>query len=211
MRKTEQIDDPPKFFHYLTSDEVIVVDANLVSDDIMEIQYEYGENFVEANPNTNVIIAAFTTAYARLQLCDELDMLGLGRLSYATGSTRTSFGKLYRRSHRRIGRRPHYRFCFGRTEKLLLQNQPGKTEIKVRGITLDCTARQKVNFKVLCALVFLHAECGVTGKATVDIPFRISRNTKTKEIQTKRMKKDYKIVYNKRVITQNYKTLPYGY
>ena len=42
----------------------------------MEIQYEYGENFVEANPNNNVIIAAFTTAYARLQLYNELDMLG---------------------------------------------------------------------------------------------------------------------------------------
>ena len=46
--------NPPSW--HSTSDEVIVTDANLVSDDIMEIQYEYGENFVEVNPNTNVIM-----------------------------------------------------------------------------------------------------------------------------------------------------------
>ena len=102
-------------------------------------------------------------------------------------------------------------FASGGPKNYCYKTNGGKTEIKVRGITLDCTARQKVNFEVLCALVFLHTECGVTGKVSVDTPFRISRNTKTKEIQTKQMKKDYKIVYNKRVITQNYKTLPYGY
>ena len=104
-------------------------------------------------------------------------------------------------------------FASGGPKNYCYKTNGDKTVIKVRGITLDCTARQKVNFvqKLLCAMVFLHAECGVTGKVTVDIPFRISRNTKTKEIQSKRMKKDYKIVYNKRVITQNYETLPYGY
>ena len=86
-----------------------------------------------------------------------------------------------------------------------------KTDIKVRGITLDCTARQKVNFQSMCAMVSLRAKCGVTGTVTVDIPFRITRNTKTKEIQSKRMKKDYKIVYNKRVIIDDYKTIPCGY
>ena len=87
----------------------------------------------------------------------------------------------------------------------------GKIDIKVRGITLDCTARQKVNFESMCELVSLRAECGVTGTVSVDIPFRITRNTRTKEIQTKRMKKDYRVVYNKRVIIDDYKTLPYGY
>ncbi len=69
-----------------------------------------------------------------------------------------------------------------------------KVETKVCGITLNCTAKQKVNFNVIRSLVFLHAKCNVKGQVTVDIPFRITRDTKTKDIETKQMKKDYRIV-----------------
>ena len=44
------------------------------------------EKFVQADPKTNVVVAAFTTAYARLQLYDELDMLGERVLYYDTDS-----------------------------------------------------------------------------------------------------------------------------
>ena len=80
-------------------------------------------------------------------------------------------------------------FASGGPKNYGYKTSGGKTEVKVRGITLDCTARQKVNFNSMRALVLLRAECGVTGQVLVDIPFRITRNTRTKEIQTKRMKK----------------------
>ena len=102
-------------------------------------------------------------------------------------------------------------FASGGPKDYYYKTSGGKIEIKVRRIALDCTAQQKVNFEVLCALVFLHVECQVTSHVSVDIPFPITRNTRTKEIQSKRMKKDHKIVYNKRVITQDFKTLPNGY
>ena len=76
MVKTEQITDPQVFFDYLTSDEINVLDADLVSDDLIEIRYKY----------TNVVIAAFTTAYARLKLYEVLDMLQERVLYYDTDS-----------------------------------------------------------------------------------------------------------------------------
>ena len=218
--KTEQIDDPQKFFDYLTSDEIIVLDAHLVSEDILEIRYEFGEGFVRADPKTNVVIAAFTTAYARLQLYDELDMLGERMLYYDTDSViyLTQCGQPEPRLGNYIGDLTDELggdcitlFASGGPMNYCYKTSSGKTEVKVRDITLDCTARQKVNFEVICALVFLRAECDVRGHASVDITFRITRNTQTKEIQSKRMKKDYCIVYNTRVIVKDYKTLPYGY
>ena len=102
-------------------------------------------------------------------------------------------------------------FVSGGPNNYSYRTNTDKVETKVRGITLNCTAKQKVNFDVIRSLVYLHAECNVTGQVSVDIPFKITRNTKTKNIETKRMKKDYRIVYNKRVIVDDYRTLPYGY
>ena len=81
-------------------------------------------------------------------------------------------------------------FASGGQKNYCYKTNAGKTEVKVRRIPLVCTARQKVNFEMIYALVFLRRECGVTGQVSVEIPFRITRNTRTKEIQTKRMKKD---------------------
>ena len=220
LTKTKQIEDPQVFFDYLTSDEITVLDADLVSDEIMEIRYEYGDKFVQPDPKTNVVIAAFTTAYARLQLYDELDMLQERVLYYDTdsviylgqpGQPEPRLGNYIGDLTDELGGDHITVFASGGPKNYGYKTSGGKTDIKVRGITLDCTARQKVNFESMCELVSLRAECGVTGTVTVDIPFRITRNTRTKEIQTKRMKKDYRVVYNKRVIIDYYKTLPYGY
>ena len=172
LTKTKQFDDPQQFFDYLTSNEVIVTDASLMSEDIMEIKYEYGENFVEVNPNTNVIVAAFTTAHARLQLYDELDMLGDRVLYYDTDSIvyLTQPDQPEPRLGNYIGdltdelSGDHITvFASGGPKNYCYKTSGGKTDIKVRGITLDCTARQKVNFESMCELVSLRAECGVTG------------------------------------------------
>lgn len=60
-------------------------------------------------------------------------------------------------------------------------------------------------------MVHRYALYNVRYVVTVDISQKITRNSMTKEIETKRMKKDYRVLYNKRVIIDDYKTLAYGF
>ena len=220
MTKVEQISEVQTFLDYLTSDETNVLDANLVSDDLIEIHYENNENFIAPNAKTNVVIAAFTTAYARLKLYGVLDDLQERVLYYDTdsviflskpGDPEPPLGPYLGELTNELKDGHITTFISGGPKNYCYKTSSNKIETKIRGITLNCTARQKVNFDVIRALVYLHAKCNITGQVTVDIPFKITRDTKTKDIKTKRMKKDYRIVYDKRVIIDDYKTIPYGY
>ena len=220
MSKTELISDPQVYFDYLSSDAINVLDARLVSDETIEIQYESNENFVATDSKTNVVIAAFTTAYARLKLYDVLDMLQERVLYYDTdsvifvskpGEPEPPLGPYLGDLTDELNGDHITTFISGGPKNYCYRTNTNKVETKIRGITLNCSARQKVNFNVIQALVCLHAKHNVKGQVSVDIPFKITRNAKTKNIETKRMKKDYRIVYDKRVIMVDYKTLPYGF
>jgi hypothetical protein len=50
----------------LTTDQILVMGINIVSDEMVEMRYQYKEEFVEEYGRTNVVIAAYTTAQARL-------------------------------------------------------------------------------------------------------------------------------------------------
>ena len=48
-------------------------------------------------------------------------------------------------------------------------------------------------------------------KVQVFDPYKILRNKKTTQIETKEEKKFYQVVYTKRVRFENFDTVPYGY
>ena len=60
----------------LTSDQILVMGIHFVSDEMVEMRYQYKEEFVEESGRTNVVIAAYTTAQARLKLYGYLEQLG---------------------------------------------------------------------------------------------------------------------------------------
>ena len=86
LTKTEIVHEPKRFFDLLYSFEFEVCDARLVNDDMIEVQYRNTGEFAEQNNKVNVVIAAFTMAYARLKLYDLLDLLQERVLYYDTDS-----------------------------------------------------------------------------------------------------------------------------
>ena len=80
------VTEPKQFFEYMYSSEFEVTDARLVNDETVEVHYRNTEEFEEQNNKVNIVIAAFTTAYARLKLYDLLDLLQERILYYDTDS-----------------------------------------------------------------------------------------------------------------------------
>ena len=217
--------EPKRLFELLYSDEFEVSDARLINDDMMEVQFRDVEEFAEQNNKVNVVIAAFTTAYARLKLYDLLDLLQERVLYYDTDSViyvhKTDepdppLGNYLGDLTNELNEDDYITsFISGGPKNYAYRTKKGKTETKIRGITLDYSASGKLNHNTIRELV--HTYCNELEvseeeeKVTIDMPFKIIRNRKEKRIVTKRMKKDYRVVYNKRVVKENYETVPYGY
>ena len=215
------VTEPKEFFHFLDPTQYEVSDARLVNDETVEVHYKEKDEFAEQNNKMNIVIAAFTTAYARLKLYDLLDLLQERVLYYDTdsviyihepGKPDPPLGDYLGDLTDELDAGDYITtFISGGPKNYAYITNEGKSETKIRGITLDYAAIKKLNLDVMRHLVYSHVNCHTEEKVTVDMPFKITRDKKERNIVTKKMKKDYRVVYNKRVITENYGTLPYGY
>ena len=204
----------------LLSEEIEVPDARLVNAEMTEVQYRNVAGFEEPGDKVNIVIAAFTTAYARLKLYDLLDLLQEQVLYYDTdsviyvhepGKPEPPLGDYLGDLTDELDGDYITEFMSGGPKNYAYVTNNDKRVTKIRGITLNYTTLQKLNFEVMCNLIDLYVDCGIQDKVTVENPFQITRDKKNKKIITKSMNKDYQVVYNKRVVKENYGTVPYGY
>lgn len=220
----EDIDE----FVKLQDDETnIVGSCHQVSDRKFIVTYHVKDDFVESSRNTNVVIALYTTTIARLKLYSELEKLGkrviysdtdsivfstkeneveptcgsyLGELSnelkdYGPGSFITSFVSTGPKSY---------------SYKLMDSNGVEKEVTKSKGTTLDTITRQIVNFDSMKNLVDKFVCERKIDKIVV--PSKVfMRNVITRDVTTVFRKKDFKVVFDKRVVKRDYTSVPYGY
>ncbi|WAR10253.1 hypothetical protein MAR_035329, partial [Mya arenaria] len=188
-------------------DQEDVTGVNFVSEDMVEIRWNYKEEFIETSEKTNVVIAAYTTAQARLKLYSYLDRLGSRALYADTDSIVFStnseewvpslgdyLGDLTDETH-------------GNSIKLVSPDKNGKTtHCKVRGITLNHKNCLDINCNTLKRMVTEDKDDIVT----VTDQFKIVRDRDAARLFTTSQKKDYRLVFDKRVIKDGYMSYPYG-
>ena len=75
LTQTTYMDDPEQFFDIMTSDQQMVKNVRFISNEAVQVDWNYNDNFMEASSRTNVVIAAYTTAQARLKLLSYLKPL----------------------------------------------------------------------------------------------------------------------------------------
>ena len=76
MPQIKYISEPAEYFDTLTSDQIFEMGMNIISDETVEMRYQCKEEFVEESGRTTAVIAAYTTAQARLKLYSYLEQLG---------------------------------------------------------------------------------------------------------------------------------------
>ena len=220
MTKTKEVTEPKDLYAYLDSDQYEVKDAHMINDETVEIQYIEKEGFVEDNDKVNIVIAAFTTAYARLKLYDLLDLLQERVLYYDTdsvvyvhepGKPDPPLGDYLGDLTDELKGGYITTFISGGPKNYGYVTNTGEAILKIRGITLTYDATKTINIDVMRNFVEQFVDYRIQDKVTINIPYKITRDKKERNIVTKRTKKDYRIVYNKRVVKDNYETVPYGY
>lgn len=191
-----------------------------MSTEMMEVHYNHPNEFVDLQGRINVVIAAFTTCHARLKLYSVLERLGERVLYFDTdsivyvereGEWSPPLGDYLGELTDELNGHHITTFVSGGPKNYAYQTEDGKTVCKVRGITLNCRSSQVVNFDTVKEMVknfdpLIHNE-----PISVFEPNRIFRDSTNKTLLCKPMRKDYRVVYNKRVICEDFNTLPYGY
>jgi hypothetical protein len=78
MGATEYVTDIKRFYEILLDedDRLDNIHFNELNENMLQIDHKYKDCYVENDFNSNIFIAAFTTANARLRLYEMLDILG---------------------------------------------------------------------------------------------------------------------------------------
>ncbi|XP_055340393.1 uncharacterized protein LOC129589579 [Paramacrobiotus metropolitanus] len=213
---TMYISEPEKFYDMLLSGKYHVHSWDLFNDDVVQITYTTESNFVDRNPNTNVILAAFTTCWARLHLLNFMEMVE-GRLLYfdtdsiffvsrpgfADPPTGMFLGDLT--NELKPGQHIVQFVSLGAKTYSYVTND-GDSVVKVKGFTINKRTSEQINFKTMLDMLSNRKI------VTVDYPDVLQRNKASMTIRNVNMVKRFQVTYDKRrIFDSEYNTVPYGY
>ncbi len=80
--------DPQKYFDVIMDETNEILQIRLMSEAAVMVKYRKKDDFVEAAPNTNVVIASMVTSYARIKLSSYINRIGASTYYFARPSGR---------------------------------------------------------------------------------------------------------------------------
>ncbi|KAF4529356.1 hypothetical protein B566_EDAN017368 [Ephemera danica] len=223
--KTTIVSDAKSLFNIIATVGVVVVNLIPISDTKLIVFTKMTEESFKLNPKTNVAIAAYTTAQARLHLYSYLEKLQEKILYMDTDSilikvrdgdpdipeTGVFLGDLTDELESYGPGSYIQEFVSGGPKNYTYAvYTPGKDTlsycIKVKGMTINSS-----NDTVLCFETLKNMICNNAPPINITYPHTIHRN-KQFTVFTKPLTKKYQVVYTKRrILTGTYMAVPYGY
>ena len=220
FKQSQIIAHVAEFLRFLSSTEKEIVDWHILSPDLVQVDWKYKKEFLSENQLTNVFLAAFTTAHARLRLYEILDQLGERVLYFDTdsviyitkeGEGEPPLGDFLGDLTDELKGRHIVEFVSAGPKNYSYLLNDGDSCCKVKGFTLNHQNAQRINFSTMCSEVFLWYFHGVSSGASLENPRKICRDPKKQIIFNRVENKNYSLVYDKRRMVDNFDTLPYGY
>jgi hypothetical protein len=224
---------PEEFFEMFHDETIKMYNWEMVAtgdddeDATMLLRYKKKDEFAQPLANTNVVLAAYVTAHARLRLYKFLEELQDRVLYFDTDSvfyisqpgdknlpTGDYLGDLtdelaeygegsFVTEFVSAGPKNYSYKVYSTRDKKIHQ------VIKVKGHPLDFTAMKHINAKRMKQMVMAYVKSGCQSEVSVVTP-RILRDGHHKLV-TRLVRKVYRLVYDKRVVKPDYSTVPYGY
>jgi cytochrome c-type biogenesis protein CcmE len=208
-----------------------VTSLDFISDNIARTTHRK-ESCLTTLPNHNVIIACFVTAYACLELFNVLHKLGSNVLYYDTDSVifieDIAKGKTIKTGEY-LGEMTDELYEKNTTEKWIeqfcttgpksysyrtneyirtLDNGETKKEkdevVRAKGFTLKGQAKEKMTFDSISA-------CIKDKKKEIEIVYRDFVRENSQNIAVKKNTKKFKFTFDKRIIRNDFTTVPFGY
>lgn len=210
--------DYDELMSYLDDDDITVTDIQIVSDTYARVLYKDSDD-IRCSTYTNVIVAAFTTAHARLKLYSAMETIASnGNTSLLYTDTDSVFfvkrpGEVSPECGRFLGDwvdeypgRRITRFVTAGPKVYSYSFEDGSHVTKAKGFAINSS-----NSAVICPSTLERMVVRADGSSvTLTNRNKIARDT-VHCIVTRVEKKDFRMVYTKRVIRENYITFPYGY
>ena len=216
--------DPETFFDIFLDSKRDIHRILLAGEQMIEVYHSFKEDVGELGTNTNIFMAAFTTAHARVKMYQDGLLPLQTRVLYMDTDSMVYLatqGEIHLPRGRFLGQFKDKlkgdvidEFVAGRFKNYAYRTRSGHECCKVRGFTLDARGQAVLNFESVRNLVQkdIDEPLDRPRKLSVNNPHHIVRNVTDKTLHSVRQLKTYCMVQDKRVLdARTGMTYLYGY
>ena len=224
LGQMEFVSEPNRYYSLIDDPSIEVTEYQQVDEDCALFCHRpSSEDFQHPSVNTNVVLAAYVTAHARLRLLSFLEPLGERALywdtdsvvfSHAPGEPTPLLGPYFGDMSNELADDDFITdFVSLGPKNYAYLTAEGESVVKVKGFTLSYHASRYINFHSMCDMVDdIDLETGKSrNEIEVEDPRNIVRDTKRHVLLTVPMTKTYKAEFDKRVIRRDLITVPFGW
>ena len=216
----QQVRKAAELLHLVTDAATDIQQLLIFNDDVLEVVHKQTEANDMPSNKTNIFIACFTTCHARLKLYEHLHTLQRQVLYYDTdsviyswkeGQERIPTGNFLGEMTDELDGDHIVEFVSGGAKNYGYKTAGGKVECKVRGFTLNVRGRAELNYDSMKAYIKQTLEQKKPADSIpVNNPHHFVRDSTHKRVKLSELTKQYRLVFDKRVLDGTH-SLPFGY